>query len=291
MTTLSTHDTKRSEDVRARLLAVAGDPVSWERCSAVFRDAAEDAGVDLATGHLLWQTLVGVGDVSQERLHAYLTKALREAKQHTAWVDVDEDYEQRVLALADRAQQPGPMKDAVDLAVEDNRDPVRATVLGQKLLQLLLPGVPDVYQGCELVNLSLVDPDNRREVDYGARERRLADLDRDGARDLDDEKLLVTSRALRVRRELASLFGDKATYEPVATTSEHALGFVRTGAVACLVTRAPRRLTESGGWRDETVTLPEGTWRDELTGAVFGGGDVKCAVLFEQLPVSLLVSR
>jgi (1->4)-alpha-D-glucan 1-alpha-D-glucosylmutase len=141
------------------------------------------------------------------------------------------------------------------------------------------------------VNLSLVDPDNRREVDYGARERRLADLERDGVRDLDDEKLLVTSRALRVRRELASLFGDKATYEPVATTSEHALGFVRTGVVACLVTRAPRRLTESGGWRDETVTLPEGTWRDELTGAVFGGGDVKCAVLFEQLPVSLLVSR
>ena len=291
MTTLSTHDTKRSEDVRARLLAVAGDPVSWQRCSAVFRDAAQDADVDLATAHLLWQTLVGVGDISQERLHGYLTKAVREAKLHTAWVDGDEEYETRVLRLADRALQPGPMKDAVDLAVAENQHAIRAAVLGQKLLQLLLPGVPDVYQGCELVNLSLVDPDNRRDVDYAAREQRLADIDRGGPVDLDDEKLLVTSRALRVRRELAPCFGDKASYEPMATSSEHALGFVRTGAVAAVVTRAPRRLVESGGWNDETVTLPEGTWRDELTGALFGGGSVKCAVLFDQLPVSLLVNR
>ncbi len=291
MTTLSTHDTKRSEDVRARLLAVAADPLSWRRCSDVFRDAAEDADVDPATAHLLWQTLVGVGSISEERLHGYLTKALREAKVRTSWVDGNEDYEQRVLTLADLARQPGPMKDAVDLAVAENHEPIRATVLGQKLLQLLLPGTADVYQGCEVVNLSLVDPDNRREVDYDALEQRLADIDRGGALDLDDEKLLVTSRALRVRRELASCFGDEAGYAPVTTTSEHALGFVRTGTVACVVTRAPRRLTESGGWRDATVTLPDGTWRDELTGAVFGGGVVKCAGLFDQMPVALLVSR
>ena len=300
MTTLSTHDTKRSEDVRARLVAVAGDPLSWQRCSAVFRDAADEAGVDRPTAHLLWQTLLGAGDISTDRLHGYLTKAIREAKQHTSWLEPDQDYEAAVLKLADRAQQqPGAMRDAVALAAAENQDGIRATVLGQKLLQLLLPGVADVYQGCELVNLSLVDPDNRREVDYDARARRLAALDGEGAfdpgrgdpLDLDDEKLLVTSRALRVRRELAVCFGDKATYEPLSTSTEHALGFLRGGTVACVVTRAPLRLRESGGWREETVTLPDGTWRDELTGAVFGGGPLCCADVLARLPVALLVSR
>ena len=187
------------------------------------------------------------------------------------------------------------MKDAVDVALAENVHAIRATVLGQKLLQLLLPGVPDVYRGCEVVNLSLVDPDNRREVDYRRREQRLAELELAGPRDLDDEKLLVTSRALRVRRELAGSFGDKATYEPLRSSTEHALehalGFVRGARVACVVTRAPRRLADSGGWRDETVTLPGGTWHDELTGSVFAGGDVRCAGLFEAMPVTLLVSR
>ena len=291
MTTLSTHDTKRSEDVRARLVAVAGDPGSWKRCSDTFRDVADACGIDRPTAHLLWQTLVGVGPIAQDRLHGYLTKAMREAKQHTGWIDSDPEYEARVLALADKARRPGPMQDAVDVALAENVDGIRATVLGQKLLQLLLPGVPDVYQGCEVVNLSLVDPDNRREVDYGSCEQRLAKLELAGPRDLDDEKLLVTSRALRVRRELADCFGDKATYEPVTSSTEHALGFVRSARVACVVTRAPRRLADSGDWRDETIAVPGGTWRDELTGSVFAGGDLRCADLFESMPVTLLVSR
>jgi len=293
MTTLSTHDTKRSEDVRARLLAVAGDPWSWQRCSDAFRDAADDCGVDRPTAHLLWQTLVGVGTISRDRLHGYLTKAIREAKLHTGWIDGDAAYEARVLALADLARGPGPMKEAVDVAVAENQDGIRATVLGQKLLQLLLPGVPDVYQGCEVVSLSLVDPDNRREVDFRSCEQRLAKLELGVPRDLDDEKLFLTSRALRVRRELADCFGDTATYEPLSGSPEHslehALGFVRGGRVACVVTRAPRRLADSGGWRDESIALPGGTWRDELTGAVFGGGDLRCADLFSVIPVSLLV--
>jgi len=291
MTTLSTHDTKRSEDVRARLVALAGDAVTWQRCSEVFRDAADDMGVDRPTAHLVWQTLAGVGDISQERLGGYLTKAMREAKQRTGWVEPDTDYEARVLALASRAQAPGPMREAVDLALAQNREEIRATVLGQKLLQLLIPGVPDVYQGSEVVVLSLVDPDNRREVDYASLRQRLGDVDRAGPVDLDDEKLLVTSRALRVRRELAPCFGDKATCTPLTSSSEHMVGVVRGAMVACAVTRAPRRLADSGGWREETLTLTEGTWRDELTGAVFAGGEVRCADVFDTMPVSLLVSR
>ncbi|MGH3371453.1 MAG: malto-oligosyltrehalose synthase, partial [Nocardioidaceae bacterium] len=228
----------------------------------------------------------------QDRLHGYLTKAVREAKRHTAWVDGNPDYEARVLAFADQVVAPGPLGAAVDEAVQENREGIRATVLGQKLLQLLLPGTADVYQGCEVVNLSLVDPDNRRPVDYDALEARLARLDTDPPATLDDEKLLVTSRALRVRRELRDCFGDAAGYEPLTGSTEHVVGFVRTGRALCAVTRAPRRLVDAGGWKDHTVTLPDGTWHDELTGRVLAGpGQVGCAELFADLPVALLVAR
>ena len=289
MTSLSTHDTKRSEDVRARLFAVAADTRWWERCSDLFWVVADTRGVDHPTAHLLWQTLVGVGEISRERLHDYLTKAMREAKQRTAWIDGDEDYETRVLTLADEATAPGPLKDAVDGACAASAGAIRAAVLGQKLLQLMLPGVPDNYQGCEVVNLSLVDPDNRRPVDYDSLERRLARLDTGApAGGLDDEKLLVTSRALRLRRDLATCFGPEATYEPLATSTEHAVGLVRSATVVSVATRAPHRLEATGGWQELTVSVPAGSWRDELTGRGLEGGEVRCADLFADLPVALL---
>src|SRR5680860_220488 len=295
MTTLSTHDTKRSEDMRSRLLAIAGDTAAWARCSEVFAEAADSVGVDRPTAHLLWQTMAGVGDISAERLHGYLTKAVREAKLHTSWVDGDEASESAVLALADRATAPGALRDTVDAAVAENESSIRATVLGAKLLQLMLPGVPDVYQGCEIVDLSLVDPDNRRPVDFADRASRLARVDDPAAggnlTGLDDEKLLVTSRALRARRANPELFDERATYAALRSSSEHALGFLRSGRVACVVTRAPHRLRAGGGWDDAAVTLPDGTWRDELTGATYDGGQIPCAVLLDHLPVALLAGE
>ena len=324
MTTLSTHDAKRSEDVRARILAVAGDEVGWADCAAVFGKAAESAGVDRPTAHLLWQTLVGTGFIDPDRLHGYLLKAVREAKQLTAWTDGDEAYEQRVLALADQALAPGPLRSAVEDAVAAGQDAIRATTLTAKLLQLCLPGIPDTYQGCELVDLSLVDPDNRRPVDFLTRADRLARLDAPApdpaapgaaaagaaaagalpAVDLDDEKLLVTSRALRLRKANPAVFGDDAAYEPVPSTSEHVLGFVRTASpgwvasalrigrqrrVVALGTRAPFRLAAGGGWGEATLTLPPGEWRDELSGQAVGGGEVPCAAVLSARPVALLV--
>lgn len=289
MTTLTTHDTKRTEDVRARLLAFAGDTTAWQRCSDVFGEAADAAGLDRPTGHLLWQTLVGVGEISEGRLHAYLLKAVREAKQHTAWVDGDENYEKQVLTFADEVRRPGPLRRTLDEAMASNAAAARATVLSAKLLQLLLPGTPDVYQGCEIVNLSLVDPDNRRPVDFAERARRLRSLDEGVApEDLDDEKLLVTVRALRLRREHPEWFGDEADYAALTSGSEHAAGFVRAGRVACVVTRAPHRLAEVGGWADATVVLPPGEWTDVLTGAEHSGGEIACARLLAELPVALL---
>ncbi len=288
MTTLSTHDTKRSEDVRARLLALSGDAESWARCAAAFTAAAERHAVDPQTAQLVWQTLAGVGDVARERLDGYLVKAVREAKQHTAWVDGDENYEKRVLALAAEGAQPGELKALVDTAVEHNREAIRAAVLAQKLLQLTLPGVPDTYQGCELVDLSLVDPDNRRPVDYADRRGRLASLQANPPRDLSDEKLLVTTKALHLRRELRATFGDEGGYQPLRPTSRHAFGFLRGGEVAVLVTRATQRLAAMGGWGDATVTLPEGLWRDELTETLHGGGESACAEILATYPVALL---
>jgi (1->4)-alpha-D-glucan 1-alpha-D-glucosylmutase len=288
MTTLSTHDTKRSEDVRARLAAVAGDAESWQRCSEEFAAAARERDLDLPTVHLVWQTLVGIGEVSEERLRGYLVKAMRESKLLTSWLEPDPEYEARVLDLAVEASRPGSLGALVATAVYHNRGALRAHVLGQKLLQLTLPGVPDTYQGCELVDLSLVDPDNRRPVDFDARRERLAHL-RDGEpRDLDDEKLLVTHRALTLRRELRDSFGDSGDYQPLVGTSRHLVGFVRGGEVAVLVTRAPRRLEVAGGWGQASFALPEGLWRDELTGALHGGADNSCADVLSEYPVALL---
>ena len=287
MTALSTHDTKRSEDVRARLLALAGDAESWLRCTDAFSDAARRLQVDLPTAHLVWQTLAGVGEISDERLTGYLTKAMRESKQLTSWLDPDPDYETRVLDLAREATGSGPLATVVAEAVSANAEAIRTMVLGQKLLQLTLPGIPDTYQGCELVDLSLVDPDNRRPVDYRDRHDRLTRLAGHPPRDLCEEKLLVVSRALRLRRDLTSVF-DEGDHRPLRASSRHLVGFARGGEVVTLVTRAPRRLAEAGGWEGATVALPEGGWRDELTGTVHGGADTLVSSLLVDLPVALL---
>lgn len=324
MTTLSTHDTKRSEDVRARLLAVAGDRQAWSECSRIARERATELGIDLPTAHLLWQTILGVGYITQERMQDYLVKALREAKEHTAWVDGDSSYETRVLDFVEQVRRDGRLHEAIDAALACNAEAVRATVLAAKALQLTLPGVPDCYQGCEIVDLSLVDPDNRRPVDYDRRETLLRRLDESGpgvvvgatadlvqesddllGERLDMEKLLLTSRVMRLRREEPDLFLT-GSCTPLAATSEHALGFVReTGPgrlagvlglgsvtrIATLVTRAPARLAEHGGWGETTVELPEGGWQDLLTGRTVDGGSSRVAGLLDELPVALLVHR
>jgi (1->4)-alpha-D-glucan 1-alpha-D-glucosylmutase len=288
MTTLSTHDTKRSEDVRARLVAVAGDAESWQQCSDAVRDAAQELGVDAPTAHLVWQTLVGVGEIDDERLTGYLTKAMRESKLRTSWLDPDPDYEAQVLTLARTCNGPGPVGDLLRTVVDRNAEAVRALVLGQKLLQLTLPGVPDTYQGCEVVDLSLVDPDNRRPVDYDDRRERLSHVTTHAPRDLHDEKLLVTHRALAARKAHRAAFGDLGDHQPLVGTSRHLVGFVRGGEVATLVTRAPKRLEVADGWDGATFALPDGTWRDELTGARFEGAENLCADVFATFPVALL---
>jgi (1->4)-alpha-D-glucan 1-alpha-D-glucosylmutase len=189
MTTLSTHDTKRQEDIRARLAALAEIPERWgkqvrewhERAaalsSAVDSDVVDQDIVDSDTEYLLWQTLVGAWPISGERLAGYLTKAIREAKRRTSWTDVDAEYEAAVLALAARVLDDPDLAASIDEFVASIAADALANSLGAKLVQLTMVGVPDVYQGCELAGLSLVDPDNRRDVDFARRRSMLADLD------------------------------------------------------------------------------------------------------------------
>ncbi|MCH8611960.1 malto-oligosyltrehalose synthase [Arsenicicoccus dermatophilus] len=293
MTTLSTHDTKRSEDTRAFLLAIAGDPTAWKELSLRFRAVAGEMGVDKPTAHLVWQTIAGAGLIEPDRLNAYLLKAVREAKQHTAWVDGDADYEARVLEFADRALEAGDRHDALVSLWSTHAEAIRALVLGAKLLQLTMPGVPDVYQGCETVDQSLVDPDNRRPVDYADLVARLDRLDAGEApRDLHDEKLLVSAAALRLRREQPHSFDEAGLYAPLTTTSEHVIGFLRSAAVATVVTRAPHRLQREGGLGDTRIVLPRGTWTDRLTGRVVevdATSEVLAADVLADRPVALLV--
>lgn len=303
MTTLSTHDTKRSEDVRARLLAVGGDPQSWQRISQAAQQARPD-GVDAPTAHLVWQILLGAGDIGDERLTAYLSKALREAKLHTAWVDGDEDYERRVIDFATGLSAAGPVRDAIDRALAANARAIRAVTLGTKLVQLTMPGVPDTYQGTEIVDLSLVDPDNRRPVDYTARASLLEALPRGEDHSLDAQKLHVVHAALRARHEHPRTFGPDSSYEPVASTSEHLLGFRRSsgpGLIAgalgrggrntfvTLATRAPSRLYRGGGWANATFDLESGDWFDHIAQVQHtSDGHLGVADVLGAWPVALL---
>jgi (1->4)-alpha-D-glucan 1-alpha-D-glucosylmutase len=151
-----------------------------------------------------------------------------------------------------------------------------------------MPGVPDVYQGTELVDLSLVDPDNRRAVDYPYRIERLARLDAGARPDgLADEKLLVTSRALRLRRQHAEAFA--GSYKPLPTSNGHAVAFARGDSVVTIATRLPVALHRLGGWGDSTVVLPEGNWKNVLTGQSVGSGAARIDELLAELPVALLV--
>lgn len=289
MTTLSTHDTKRSEDVRARLSLLSELPVEWSERVTSWRAITSHyrpAEVDANTEYLLWQTLVGTWPIDADRLTAYLEKATREAKRRTTWTEPDEDYDTAVRVFVEQVLDDEVVTAEVAAFVDRLAPPFRANVLSQKLIALTMPGVPDVYQGCDLVDLSLVDPDNRRPVDYGARVNRLMLLDGGSApRDLDDEKLLVVSRALRMRREHPARFGGGSSYVPVTTTSPHAVAFARADQVVTVASRLTSGLRD--GWGDTVVQLPAGRWRDVLTGGTYAGEPLLADVL-GALPVALL---
>jgi (1->4)-alpha-D-glucan 1-alpha-D-glucosylmutase len=286
MTTLSTHDTKRGEDVRARIGVLSQVPSLWGEL--VGKWTRQVTPPDTATALFLWQNVFGVWPVDgavtgdlRSRLHAYTEKAIREAGAHTTWNDPDHEFESAVHAWLD-AVIDGPVAAELTSLVARLDGYCRSDALGQKLIQLTAPGVPDVYQGTELTDDSLVDPDNRRPVDYGVR--------RDALRAMDHPKLRVVTAALRLRRERPDTFSSGG-YRPVLASGsarEHVVAFLRGDDVLVSASRWTVRLDETG-WGDTSLDLPGGAWTDRLTGREFVGR-VGMADLYADLPVALLES-
>ena len=273
MTTLSTHDTKRSEDVRARLAVLSEIPNDF--ADAVRRWSPRAPLPEPALDLLGWQTLLGAWPIDDERLVAYLLKAAREARLGTSWTDRDPGFEDRIRTWPDRLRADTDLYAEVEDFARSLEAPGWSNALGQKALQLLGPGVPDVYQGTELWDLSLVDPDNRRPVDHRVRAQMLARIEA-GLRPPVDEsgaaKLHLVRTCLRARRDLRP-----TGYLPLRAqgpAADHALAFARTTrgsrgpALAVVATRLPLTLADAGGWGETVLPLPSGpgTWGDLLTG-------------------------
>ena len=277
MTCLTTHDTKRSEDVRARITVLAEAPQLWAEALEALLALAPVP--DPGFANLLWQATVGAWPIERERLHAYAEKAMREAGDRTTWTAPDEEYERAVHAAVDAAHDDPAVTAVLDRVLQRVTDAGRDNALVAKLLALTMPGVPDVYQGTEREDLSLVDPDNRRPVDF-----------EDTAATLADGSVLkqhVTATALRLRRDRPELF---TTYEPLLAqggAAGHVLAFDRGGALTVL-TRLPLGLRAAGGWGDTEIRLPAGAWTDQVAGGRFSGA-ARLADLLQHACVALLV--
>ncbi|MEI5585219.1 MULTISPECIES: malto-oligosyltrehalose synthase [unclassified Agromyces] len=304
MTTLSTHDTKRGEDVRARIDVLAEIPERWSTELAGLRAAAGSTG-DGPFDALLWQAIVGAWPLERERAHAYAEKASREASVSTHWTAPDEAFERRMHEVIDRAFDVPAVRERLDAFVAWLAPAGWSNSLAAKLLQLTMPGAPDVYQGSELWETSLVDPDNRRPIDFDLRRRMLRELDADVERgelppvdQAASAKLLVTSRALRLRRDRPEWFTRYTPLEVVGVAARHAIAFDRGGAVT-VATRLPVGLGARDGaepaasvapdaWGDTEVLVRRLPLHDVLTGRRFDGGAIHLAELLATYPVALL---
>jgi (1->4)-alpha-D-glucan 1-alpha-D-glucosylmutase len=297
--TTGNHDTKRAEDVRARLALLSEIPARW--AETLRRWASRNArhrtagGSDANTEYLLYQTLVGAWPIEAGRLRNYLRKAVREAKLRTNWLRPDEAYESALDAFVSAILDDAAFRAEVEAFVAPLVWPGRVNSLAQTLLKLTAPGVPHLYQGAELWDLSLVDPDNRRPVDFELRARLLNELEGATPEQIlarADEglpKFWTIRQALRLRRKRPAAFGPHGSHEPLAThgaKAAHAVAFLRGGAVATVV---PRLVIGLGGdWVDTALELPKGSWRNRLTGDALEGGRVALADLLRRFPVALL---
>jgi (1->4)-alpha-D-glucan 1-alpha-D-glucosylmutase len=302
MLATSTHDTKRSEDVRLRIHLLSEIPTRWaevvRRWAALSEQYRRGGWPDRNTEYLLYQTLVGAWPLEVERAVTYMEKAIREAKVHTSWTHTNADYEEAVHGfVTDVLADP---EFTADLAafVAPLVHAGRVNGLAQTLLKLTAPGVPDLYQGTEVWNLSLVDPDNRRSVDYDLRRRLLSELE--GATpeqiwarvDEGMPKLWLIRQALALRRRQPELFGPQGDYQPLLAKGEraaHVVAFVRGSRVVTVVPRLVLKL--NGEWGNTTLKVPDGAWRNELTGDDVDGDVTRMADLLARFPVALLIRK
>lgn len=293
----STHDSKRSEDVRARLTVLSEMPDAWaetvDRWSAHAEAYRIDGQPDRNFELYLYQSLVGAWPVSRERAHAHGEKAAREAKLFTNWLSPSPEYERALHHFIDGLFDDRTFPAEVEALVASLHPADWHKALAQQLLKLTVPGIPDLYQGSELWHLALSDPDNRTIVDYDLRRARLAECAELTSADVLARmeeglpKLWITQRALALRARSTDLSDGDAPCTPLAATGTRAgdlLAYLRGTSVAVVV---PLR-TRNADWRDTAVTLPSGAWRHVLAEVTLDGGPCDVQALFSAFPVALL---
>lgn len=314
MLATSTHDTKRSEDVRARLALLSEIPGKWRTAvlgwSAQNETFRKNGLPDANMEYLLYQSLLGAWPIDAERTAVFMEKAAREAKEYTTWENPDATYENALLSfvsavLADESFTSS-MADFVAPLVMAGR----INALSQTLIKLSAPGVPDIYQGCELWDLSLVDPDNRRPVDYALRRRLLTELDAMTPEEVMEKaddglpKLFLIRRALDLRKKRPEIFSPDAGYRPLplrGKRKQHGVAFLRGDRAAVIVPRLVMGLMGEmpgaswksipTGFEDTRIELPAGRWHNLFTGDRTDGGEVLLSQLLSRFPVALLVKE
>ena len=302
----STHDTKRSEDVRARLWVLSEVPERWREALerwrprlSNYKSPSPSAGLELAPEsameYLLLQNLIGAWPIDKERLLDYAKKAVREAKRYTSWHRPDEGYENAFFGYLERLYADREMLGEIDDFVASIRDAGYANSLCQLALKVLSPGVPDIYQGTELWDFSLVDPDNRRPVDYAERRRKLEQLEQRSVDQLWAEradgsvKLHFLKQTLALRARQARCFAADSEYrslEPRGSHQDRVIAFGRGDAVVAVVSRWYEKHRLDFG--DTELTLPPGTWRNVLTGNDTFTGSVRVETLLAPFPAAAL---
>ncbi|MGH7953327.1 MAG: malto-oligosyltrehalose synthase [Limisphaerales bacterium] len=313
MLATSTHDTKRGEDVRARLNVLSEIPEKWiatvKKWSAMNKRHRKNNFPDRNAEYLFYQTLVGAWPISTERILAYMEKASREAKQHTNWTEQNSDYENALRDFAAAALNNERFNKELEQFVAPLIEAGQINSLAQTLLKLTVPGVPDFYQGTELWDFSLVDPDNRRAIDFELRKKLLTEMKNLsgeeiwGRRDEGVPKLWVIWKTLNLRAQKPGLFSGSQNYKTMVargTKAEHIIAFMRGDSAIIIVPRFTQSEAgfQSAGtaetpalfcWRETIFELPPGNWRNEFTGDIFSGQSTSLENLFQKIPVVLLI--
>ncbi|MGM0600279.1 MAG: malto-oligosyltrehalose synthase [Candidatus Rifleibacteriota bacterium] len=295
----STHDSKRSEDVRARINLLSEIPEEWQEALKQFSEInakyKKGSYPDANTEYLLYQTLVGAWPISSQRISRYMEKAVREAKVHSSWFDPNSEFENALMNFIQKVLDNEDFIQALEKFVKPLIIPGRINSLAQLCLKLTAPGVPDIYQGTELWDNSLTDPDNRRPVDFKKRMIEISKIKGKSCREilfnLEEglPKLYIIQTLLKLRKKYPE-FNEPDSYktiEVLGAKSDYLVAFMRGENVIVAIPRLQYSLKNN--WGSTRIALPEGQWLDIFSQAEHSSGSVKVKELIKNFPVSVLI--